>query len=188
MFKNKNGISIKRNTISYQLGRVMQHPYFGKLKLKDNCTWETKQNFQNNEITSSLWIYKNELITQKLLDDLVTYYQNIEFYHKHYCDYFWDYFREENDYIVDLLNNSNEMYLSKFSALIGGKLKKQDYKKLLLEFVELLQLESFSISIYNQDEGLIQLNYIIDPNYSNGMLYTRFSMKGEFVTVGWEAY
>lgn len=52
--------------------------------------------------------------------------------------------------------------------------------------MELLRLESFSIWIHNQDDRLIQLNYIIDPNYSNGMLYTRFSMNGDFIGVGWE--
>ncbi|WP_066802333.1 DUF2004 domain-containing protein [Moraxella oblonga] len=164
----------------------MEYHFFGKLNLKDGCTWEAKRDFQNREIRLFVRALDNALITQELLDNLVSYYQNIEFYHKHYCDYFWDYFREENDYIVDLLNNSNELYLSKFFGLIGGKLKRQDYKRLLLEFIELLKLESFSIWIMNTESIFIQLNYIIDPNYSNGMLYARFAMNGDLIGVGWE--
>lgn len=121
----------------------MEHSYFGKLKLKDGCVWETKQNFQNNEITSSLWILDNGLMTQKLLDDLVPYYQNIEFYHKHYFDYFWDYFREYNGYIVDLLNNSNELHLSKFSGLIGKKIKKARLQKTFIGVCGIIAIRKF---------------------------------------------
>lgn len=107
----------------------MEHHFFGKLNLKDGCTWEAKQDFQNREIRLFLWALDNALITQELLDNLVSYYQNIEFYHKHYCDYFWGYFREKNDYIVDLLNNSNELYLSKFFWFNWWKVKKARLQK-----------------------------------------------------------